>query len=267
MSEYFDAGSFTPRYHGIFDTHAHYNDQRFDDDRATLLPALPSLGVSNAIVVGYDIPSSDKAVEIAGTEPFLYAAAGFHPENLEEYGEEGLEKLREILKNDKIVAIGEIGLDYHWKEFGPDIQQVAFRRQLELAAELNLPVIIHAREATEDTLRILADFKGLPGVLHCFSGSAETAKIITGWGFYVGFTGVLTFKNGRKPAEACAEVPIDRLLMETDCPYMAPEPWRGKRSCSPMIQSVAEKMAEIKGVTPQEMIDIAAENARRLFRV
>ena len=138
---------------------------------------------------------------------------------------------------------------------------------LELAAELNLPVIIHAREATEDTLRILADFKGLPGVLHCFSGSAETAKIIAGWGFYVGFTGVLTFKNGRKPAEACAEVPIDRLLMETDCPYMAPEPWRGKRSCSPMIQSVAEKMAEIKGVTPQEMIDIAAENARRLFRV
>ena len=267
MSEYFDAGQFTPRYHGIFDTHAHYNDHRFDDDRETLLPSLPSLGVEEAIVVGYDIPSSEKAVEIASTLPYLHAAAGFHPENLEEYGEEGIAKLREILKNEKIIAIGEIGLDYHWKEFGPTLQEKAFRRQMKLADELNLPVIIHSREATADTLRILSDYKGVPGVLHCFSGSAETAKIVTGWGFYIGFTGVLTFKNNRKAVEAVEAAPIDKLLLETDCPYMAPEPWRGKRSCSPMIQSVAEKMAEIKGVSPQEMIDIAAANARRLFRL
>ena len=267
MSEYFDAGQFIPRYHGIFDTHAHYNDHRFDDDRETLLTALPSLGVDEAIVVGYDIPSSEKAVEIASTLPYLHAAAGFHPENLEEYGEEGIAKLREILKNEKIIAIGEIGLDYHWKEFGPTLQEKAFRRQMELADELNLPVIIHSREATADTLRILADYKGVPGVLHCFSGSAETAKTVTGWGFYIGFTGVLTFKNSRKAVEAVEAAPIDKLLLETDCPYMAPEPWRGKRSCSPMIQSVAEKMAEIKGVSPQEMIDIAAANGRRLFRL
>ncbi len=260
-------GSSLPRYHGIFDTHAHYNDHRFDDDRETLLPSLPSLGVEEAIVVGYDIPSSEKAVEIASTLPYLHAAAGFHPENLEEYGEEGIAKLREILKNEKIIAIGEIGLDYHWKEFGPTLQEKAFRRQMKLADELNLPVIIHSREATADTLRILSDYKGVPGVLHCFSGSAETAKTVTGWGFYIGFTGVLTFKNSRKAVEAVEAAPIDKLLLETDCPYMAPEPWRGKRSCSPMIQSVAEKMAEIKGVSPQEMIDIAAANARRLFRL
>ncbi len=258
---------FTPNYHGIFETHAHYGDQAFDEDREELLSSLPGLGVDRAICVGYDLPSSEKALEIAGRFPHIYAAAGFHPENLHEYSEEGVRRIAEMLKNNKAVAIGEIGLDYHWKEMPPELQKKAFTRQLELARELELPVIIHAREATADTLEILQNFTDVRGVLHCFSGSAETAKILTGWGFYIGFTGVLTFKNARQPVEACAAVPIDRLLLETDCPYMAPVPWRGKRSCSPMIQSTAERMAEIKGVSPQEMIDIAAQNARRLFGI
>ena len=259
--------NFTSKYHGIFDRHAHYNDSAFDSDREELLSSLPSLGVENAVCVGYDLPSSQKAVEIAEQYPHIYAAAGFHPENLEEYSEDGIDRLRPLLAHPKTVAIGEIGLDYHWKEMPPDLQQRAFTRQLSLAREMGLPVIIHAREATEDTLSSLKDFTDVRGVVHCFSGSAETAKILAGWGFYIGFTGILTFKNARHPVEACAVVPKEQLLLETDCPYMAPVPWRGKRSCSPMIQSVAERMAEIKGVSAQEMIDIAAENTRRLFGI
>jgi TatD DNase family protein len=231
------------------------------------LCSLPNLGVSNAICVGYDLPSSEKAIAIAAQYPHIYAAVGFHPENLQEYSEENIEKLKVMLQNPKVVAIGEIGMDYHWKEMPPELQKRAFERQLTLAEELDLPVIIHAREATADTLEILSRHKSVEGVLHCYSGSAETAKILIDWGFYIGFTGVLTFKNARHPVESVGVIPKERLLLETDCPYMAPVPWRGKRSCSPMIQSVAEKMAEIKGVSPQEMIDIAAENARKLFRI
>ena len=258
---------FTPGYHGIFDTHAHYNDRAFDEDRDELLRSLPALGVDNAVCIGYDLPSSQRAVEIAEQYPHIYAAAGFHPENLEAYSEEGIKEIKTLLQHPKTIAIGEIGMDYHWKEMPPELQKKAFDRQLCLAEELDMPVIIHAREATEDTLEILSRHKGVSGVMHCFSGSAETAKILVSWGFYIGFTGVLTFKNARHPVEAVGVIPKERLLLETDCPYMAPEPWRGKRSCSPMIQSVAERMAEIKGVSPQEMIDIAAENARRLFRL
>ena len=258
---------FTPKYHGIFDTHAHYNDRAFDEDRDELLRSLPALGVDNAVCIGYDLPSSQRAVEIAEQYPHIYAAAGFHPENLEAYSEEGIKEIKTLLQHPKTIAIGEIGMDYHWKEMPPELQKKAFDRQLCLAEELDMPVIIHAREATEDTLEILSRHKGVNGVMHCFSGSAETAKILVSWGFYIGFTGVLTFKNARHPVEAVGVIPKERLLLETDCPYMAPMPWRGKRSCSPMIQSVAERMAEIKGVSPQEMIDIAAENARRLFRL
>ena len=258
---------FTPKYHGIFDTHAHYNDRAFDEDRDELLRSLPALGVDNAVCIGYDLPSSQRAVEIAEQYPHIYAAAGFHPENLEAYSEEGIKEIKTLLQHPKTIAIGEIGMDYHWKEMPPELQKKAFDRQLTLAEELDMPVIIHAREATEDTLEILSRHKGVSGVMHCFSGSAETAKILVSWGFYIGFTGVLTFKNARHPVEAVGVIPKERLLLETDCPYMAPVPWRGKRSCSPMIQSVAERMAEIKGVSPQEMIDIAAENARRLFRL
>lgn len=258
---------FTPKYHGIFDTHAHYNDRAFDEDRDELLRSLPALGVDNAVCIGYDLPSSRRAVEIAEQYPHIYAAAGFHPENLEDYSEDGIQQIRALLQHPKTIAIGEIGMDYHWKEMPPELQKKAFDRQLTLAEELDMPVIIHAREATEDTLEILSRHKGVSGVMHCFSGSAETAKILVSWGFYIGFTGVLTFKNARHPVEAVGVIPKERLLLETDCPYMAPVPWRGKRSCSPMIQSVAERMAEIKGVSPQEMIDIAAENARRLFRL
>lgn len=258
---------FTPKYHGIFDTHAHYNDDAFDGDREELLRSLPALGVDHAICVGYDLPSSRKALEIAKQYPHIYAAVGYHPENLEDYSEDGIRQIKEMLRQEKVVAIGEIGMDYHWKEMPPELQKRAFERQLQLAEELNMPVIIHAREATEDTLEILSRHKNVEGVMHCFSGSAETAKTLVKWGFYIGFTGVLTFKNARHPVEAAGVIPKERLLLETDCPYMAPMPWRGKRSCSPMIQSVAEKMADIKGVSPQEMIDIAAENAKRLFRL
>lgn len=251
----------------IFDTHAHYMKSDFGDELDALLKSMPGRGVERILAIGVNISSSEEEIALAERYPFVYAAAGIHPGYAAEVIESGNgweSELERLLAHEKVVALGEIGLDYHYPEQPHDIQQRIFRRQLEIADRLEMPVIIHSRDASGDTLKILKEYKP-KGVLHCFSGSAETAREVVKLGMYVGFTGVLTFKNSKKAWAACEAVPIDRLLLETDCPYMAPVPHRGERSESSMIKFTAAKMAEIKGVSTEEMIETARENGERLF--
>lgn len=249
----------------IFDTHAHYMKSDFGEDLDALLEELPRKGVERILAVGCDIPSSYEEIALAERYPYIYAAAGIHPEYAKDLPEDWLKQIREMLDKEKVVALGEIGLDYHYDDSPPkETQREVFVKQLELARELDIPVIIHSRDASKDTLDILKEYKPR-GVVHCFSGSAETAREIVNLGMYVGFTGVLTFKNAKKALAACAEVPVEKLLLETDCPYMAPVPYRGERCDSSMIAFTAAKMAEIKGVSTEEMIETARENGERLF--
>ncbi len=252
---------------GIFDSHAHYNDARFTEDRDTLLPQLHANGVTAILNVGCDLPSSAEVVRMAEQYTFLYAAVGVHPEEAETLPKNYLEEIAPLAKHPKAVAIGEIGLDYHYEKANAAAQQEIFLQQLELADRLNLPVIIHSRDATQDTIDILKKRQNHHGVLHCFSGSADTAQIYLKMGYYIGFTGVVTFSNAKKAVEAAKVVPLDRLLLETDCPYMAPVPFRGQRCSSDMIASTATKIAEIKGISPQQLIDAARENTCRLFGI
>lgn len=249
---------------GIFDTHAHYMKEDFGEGLDTLLAELPSKNVERVLAIGCDLPSSAEEIALAERYGYIYAAAGIHPEHAAELHENWESELEGLLAHEKVVALGEIGLDYHYPEPPKDIQRTVFVRQLEMAKRLDMPVVIHSRDASADTLDILREYKPR-GVLHCFSGSAETAREVVKLGMYIGFTGVLTFKNSKKAWAACAETPLDRLLLETDCPYMAPLPHRGERSDSSMIQYTAAKMAEIKGVSTEKMIDIARRNGERLF--
>lgn len=249
---------------GIFDTHAHYMKSDFGEELDSLLTELPSKNVGRVLAIGCDLPSSAEEIALAERYDYIYAAAGIHPEHAAELPEDWENQLEKMLSHKKAVALGEIGLDYHYPEPPRDIQREVFVRQLEIAGRLDLPVVIHSRDASADTMEILKRYKPR-GVLHCFSGSAETAREVVKLGMYIGFTGVLTFKNSKKAWAACAETPIDRLLLETDCPYMAPVPHRGERSDSSMIAFTAAKMAEIKGVSAEEMIDIARRNGERLF--
>lgn len=249
---------------GIFDTHAHYMKEDFGEGLDTLLAELPSKNVGRVLAIGCDLPSSMEEIALAERYNYIYAAAGIHPEHAAGLPEDWESELKKMLAHKKVVALGEIGLDYHYPEPPRDIQQDVFVKQLEIAGRLDMPVVIHSRDASADTLEILKRYKPR-GVLHCFSGSAETAREVVKLGMYIGFTGVLTFKNSKKAWAACAETPIDRLLLETDCPYMAPVPHRGERSDSSMIAFTAAKMAEIKGVSTEEMIDIARRNGERLF--
>lgn len=251
---------------GIFETHAHYLKEDFGEDLIPLLERMPSLGVEKIVAVGYDLRSSAEEIELTHRFPYVFAAAGVHPENCYELPEDWLAQLEAMLADEKVCALGEIGLDYHYDNTDKVIQAEVFECQLELAHKLDMPVIIHSRDACEDTMNILKKHRPR-GVLHCFSGSAETAAEVVKLGMYIGFTGVLTFKNAKKAVAACEAVPLDRLLLETDCPYMAPVPHRGERCDSSMIQFTAAKMAEIKGVSTEEMIDIARQNAERLFGV
>ena len=252
--------------HGIFDSHAHYDDARFDEDRDALLSSLPGKGVCGIIDIGCDLESSRKAVALAEKYPYVWASVGYHPEQAALRTDEGVAELRQLLSHPKVVAIGEIGLDYYWPEPDHETQKRVLIEQLKLARELQKPVILHVRDASEDALTIL---KAHPvrGVMHCFSGSPETAREVLKLGLHIGFTGVLTFKNARKPVEACAAVPLDRLLLETDCPYMAPTPYRGQRCWSPMIEQTAARAAEIKGVSTQELVNAARENTLSLFQI
>ncbi|MBQ8182691.1 MAG: TatD family hydrolase [Clostridia bacterium] len=253
-------------YSNIFDSHAHYTDKAFDDDRKIMLDSLTESGICGVINCGADIESSVFSVELAKEYPFIYAACGVHPEEVDDLPEKYIQTLRKMLQNQKCVAVGEIGLDYYWRKDNKELQKKVFEEQLCLAKELNLPVIIHDREAHEDTLEILKKHKP-KGVLHCFSGSAETAKEVLKLGMYIGLGGALTFKNARKAVEVAEILPLDRLLLETDCPYMAPVPMRGKRNFSGYIPYVAEKVAEIKGIDPQTVLDVTAENTRTLFGI
>ena len=248
---------------GIFDSHAHYDDKKFDEDRAQVLAALPSLGVQTVLNCGTTVSSSLLCLRMAEQYDYIFAACGIHPHDAE--GDmANIEQLPTLLRHEKCVAVGEIGLDYHY-DFSPrDIQKTAFERQLQMANELQMPVIIHDREAHEDTWNLLQKYKPA-GVVHCFSGSAEMAKEIVKLGMYIGFGGALTFKGAKKPLEAAAAVPKDRILMETDCPYMAPVPHRGKRCDSSMIPLSAAVIADIWSCSVQEVLDTTADNARQLF--
>lgn len=249
---------------GIFDTHAHYYKEDFGGELEQLLADLPSKNVEKVLAVGCDLQSSEEEIALAAKYGYIYAAAGIHPEHAADVPEDWESRLEALLRKNKVIALGEIGLDYHYPEPPKDVQKAVFVRQLEIAKSFEMPVIIHSRDASGDTLEILREYKPR-GVLHCFSGSPETAREVVKLGMYIGFTGALTFKNSKKAWAACAETPIDRLLLETDCPYMAPVPHRGERCDSSMIAFTAAKMAEIKGVSTEEMIDIAYQNAERLF--
>ena len=259
-----DALKDIPKLSGIFDTHSHYDDEKFSDIREELLSGLFDLGLEGIITCGCDNRSSENAIKLSEKYDKIYAAVGFHPENLEDE-EPRLEKIEEMLKQKKVVALGEIGLDYHW-DTPKDRQHKWFRAQLELAKKTDMPVIIHDREAHGDSLEFLKEFRP-KGVLHCFSGSAEMAKEVLKLGLYIGVGGVVTFKNARKTVEAVEALPLDRLLLETDCPYLAPEPFRGKLCHSGHIAFTAERIAEIKGASADEIRKASFQNAKTLFGI
>ncbi len=254
-------------YRNIFDTHSHYADSAFDSDRYEVLDSLKEKGVGYVMLASTCTEDIHQNSLLAEKYDYIYTSAGFHPENISDIPENYIDILRKAVSADKKVkAVGEIGLDYHYDGFDREKQIEVFERQLETANELDLPVIVHSRDACEDTLNILKKYRP-KGVVHCFSGSAETASEIIKLGMYIGFTGVLTFKNARKAVRAVETVPPDRLLLETDCPYMAPVPFRGKRCDSSMIVFTAERAAGIKGVSVQEILDITCENGIRLYGI
>ena len=249
----------------IFDAHAHYDDKWFDEDRESLLSAMPGNGVSFIVNAAVDISTAHTAIGYAEKYDFMYACAGIHPENLEGLADDYLEQLAALYKHPKVLAIGEIGLDYHW-DIPKDVQNRVFEEQLRLAKELDAPVVIHDREAHGDTMELLRKYRP-KGLMHCFSGSVEMLKEVMKLGMYISLGGTVTFKNARVPVEVAAAVPIDRLLLETDAPYLSPVPNRGKRNDSRNIAHTAQKIAEIRGMDPQELLDITAENARRMYGI
>ena len=250
-----------------FDTHAHYDDEAFDADREQLLQGLGASGVELIIDPGCDVLSSHKALELAEKFPFVYAAVGLHPEELEKHGTDALSRIRSLAAHPKCVAIGEIGLDYYWDAGHKEEQKELFRRQIELALELDKPVIVHDREAHGDCLEIVRDYPGLRGVFHCYSGSAEMAKELLKLGWYLGFDGPITYKNARKALDVLELCPPDRMLIETDSPYLSPAPMRGKRNDSSNLKYVAEKIAQVKGISPEQAAAITLENGCRLFGI
>ncbi len=253
-------------YQNIFDTHSHYDDEKFNPDREMLISNLQSQGVSNVVSCGCDIETTQFNFDLAQKYDFMYFAAGFHPECLEGASLEDLEIIKKFAQNKKCVAIGEIGLDYHWMSSTKKVQKEFFTSQIELAAALDLPVIVHDREAHGDTLDILKTTKP-KGVVHCFSGSKEMAREIIKLGMYIGLNGVVTFNNARKSLEVVRDIPLDCLVLETDCPYLAPVPHRGKRNDSSLIPFIAEKIATLLDMDAQELLNITNENAKKLYNL
>lgn len=252
----------------IFDTHAHYDDEQFDEDREELLCSMAENGVGTIVNVSASLASCERVVEMVKNYPFLYAAVGVHPDEVGGLCEESFARMKELAGRDKVVAVGEIGLDYYWDHESHDIQKRWFIRQLELARELGLPVLIHSREAAADTMEIMKEYaQGLKGVIHCYSYSEEMAKEYVKMGFYIGVGGVVTFKNARKLKKTVEEIPLAAIVLETDCPYLAPEPFRGKRNQSAYIRYVAEEVARLKGITCEEVIAQTEENGRRLYGI
>ena len=250
----------------LFDTHAHMDDHAFDEDRAELLASLPTQGLALVMNPGCSLESSRNVDKLTGQYDYIYGAVGSHPDVADEVNEAVLEEYRTLCRsNPKIKAIGEIGLDYHYEDIPRELQLKAFRMQMELARELGLPVIVHERDAHEDGMKVVDEFPEVKGVFHCYSGSAEMAKELIKRGWYIGFTGVLTFKNARKAIEVASSIPLERIVLETDCPYMSPEPFRGKRNDPGKLYRMAEKLAEIRGLTVEEIHRITTENGKRLY--
>lgn len=251
----------------IFDTHAHYDDEAFEEDRELLLKKINEAGVETIVNVGASMASSKRSIALAEKYPFIYAAVGVHPDEVGELDEQKMEQLREMCAHPKVKAVGEIGLDYYWDKEKHELQKYWFRRQLELAHEQKLPVLIHSREAAKDTLDLMKEaepFK-LRGIIHCYSYSVELAREYLNMGYYLGIGGVLTFKNAKKLKEVAEYAPLSSIVLETDCPYLAPAPYRGKRNDSSMIAYTAEELARIKGVSVEEVLRITAENGKNLY--
>ncbi len=253
----------------IFDTHAHYDDKAFDQDRESLLGSLPDLGIARVVNVGASLASCRRTLALTKQYDYIYGAIGIHPSETGELNEESFESLREMCKEKKCVAIGEIGLDYYWDEPDRETQKKWFVRQLHLAKELKLPVIIHSRDAARDTMDMMEAEKAgeTGGVVHCFSYTKETAEVFLDMGFFIGIGGVLTFQNARKLKEAVDSIPLDRMVLETDCPYLAPVPYRGKRNSSLYLPYVVTAMAQIKGISEEAVRKAAWENACRLYHM
>ena len=252
----------------LFDTHAHLDDRAFDCDREELLAGLAARGTSMVMNPGCSLDSSKNAVALANAYPWIYAAVGSHPDVADEVNDAVLERYRRLAaENPKVKAIGEIGIDYHYEDIPRELQLKAFRMQMALARQLGLPVIVHEREAHEDGMKVVKEFPEVTGVFHCYSGSAEMARQLVDLGWYIGFTGVLTFKNARKAIETAQSIPLERIVLETDCPYMAPVPFRGKRNDPGYLCYMAEKLAQIRGLSVKEIGHITAENGKRLYRI
>lgn len=252
----------------LFDTHAHLDDQAFDQDRRELIARLPQAGIGLVMNPGCSLASSRNAAALAREYDFLYAAVGSHPDAADEVTPQVLDAYRQLCRdNPKVLAIGEIGLDYHYEDIPRQRQLAAFRDQMALAQELGLPVIVHEREAHADGMAVVEEFPQVTGVFHCYSGSVEMAQWLVSRGWYIGFTGVLTFKNARKAVEVAQQLPLDRIVLETDCPYMSPEPHRGKRNDPSRLPFMAQKLAQLRGLSAEEVAAITTENGRRLYRL
>lgn len=249
----------------LFDTHTHYDDPQFDCDRDALLSSMPENGISLIVNASSNLASAKKALSIAEAYPFFFAAVGVHPHDADTMDDNTASELEALLRHPKAVAVGEIGLDYHYDHSPREIQQKRFREQLDLAGSVRLPVIIHEREAPGDVLKILNEFPNVRGVIHCYSGSWETAKLLLDKGWYLSFTGVITFKNARRSHEVIEKMPRDRLMIETDCPYLAPEPMRGRRNSSLFLRYTAEKIGQLLNMSAEEAAGLTMANGRRFF--
>ena len=251
----------------LFDTHAHLNDERFDEDRDALIASFKENGISNVCEIGYDILSSVKAKELSEKYDFIYSAVGVHPHDSKDMKDSDFDTLKELLSCDKVVALGEIGLDYYYDNSDRDIQKKRFSEQLDLSEELKCPVVIHTRDAMEDTINILKSHGGGDGIIHCYSGSKESARILLNMGYYISFAGPVTFKNANAILEVIRYVPKDRMLIETDSPYLAPVPHRGERNSPIYVAEVAKKIAEIKGMEYEQVAYITTQNAKTVYRI
>ncbi len=253
----------------LFDTHVHLNDEQFNEDLQEVIERAKEVGISYMVVVGFNRPTIERAISLVKEYDFLYASIGWHPVDAIDMTDEDLAWIEEMAANPKVVALGEMGLDYHWDKSPHEVQKEVFRRQISLAKKLKLPIIIHNRDATEDVVQILREENAeeVGGIMHCFSGSAETAKECIEMNFHISLGGPVTFKNAKKPKRLAIEVPLDRLLIETDCPYLAPHPYRGKRNEPAYVKLVAEQVAELKEISFEEVAQKTTENAKKLFGI
>lgn len=253
----------------IFDTHAHYDDEAFNEDREKLIDEISRSEIRKIVNVGANLATSKNSVDLSEKYDFFYAAVGVHPDDAAEVNDEGIERLRELAKGKKVVAVGEIGLDYYWNKENSDLQKTAFKRQIELARELSLPIIVHSRDAAADTMEILheTDAGKLGGVIHCFSYSPEIALESVKMGFYIGIGGVVTFKNAKKIKESVEAIPLEKIVLETDCPYLAPDPFRGKRNSSLYLEYVVKEIARLKGIDENTVMEQTFKNALNMYNI